>query len=173
MQKDYKIKEIIHEAFQALNNKDDRTSYLDIHDDSLIKHGIPDKYSNYKEGMTKYYKDVWKAFPDCIFNFDNIIVEGNEAACMFSMIGTQKEEFMGIPPSNKLVRISGTIILHFEGTKITERWEVIDLPSIIKQLRMRQQLSAIRNAILEYAEIKANKELAEKIIGLFKKHQTE
>ena len=129
MQEQANVGQVLNEAFKALNNKDDRTHYFDIHDDSLITHGIPDKYSNNKDGMMKYYRDVWQAFPNCIFDFDHVIVEGNEAACMFTMTGTQKGEFMGIPPSNKQVRISGTIIFHFENYKIAEQWEVIDLPS--------------------------------------------
>ena len=35
---------------------------------------------------------------------------------------------------------------------------------------VRQQLSAIKNAVLEYGEVKANKQLGEKIVGLFNKH---
>ncbi len=37
-----------------------------------------------------YYGEVWQAFPDAIFGFDHVIVQGSEAACMFSMTGTQK-----------------------------------------------------------------------------------
>jgi len=173
MAKQVNIREALNEAFQALNNKDDRTHYFDIHDDSLITHGIPGNYTNNKEGMKKYYKDVWQAFPDSNFAFDHVIVEGNEAACMFTMTGTMKGEFMGIPPSNKQVVFNGIIIFRFNDSKIAERWEVIDLLSIIKQLSIRQQLSALRNGIFEYAEIKANNELKEKINGLFKKHLTE
>jgi hypothetical protein len=38
------------------------------------------------------------------------------------------------------------------------------------RLGIRQQLYAIRNAILEYGEVKANKELKQKINGLFRRH---
>jgi hypothetical protein len=51
-----------------------------------------------------------------------------------------------------------------------ERWEVIDIISAAKQLGMKQQLFAIKNALLEYGEVQANKELKHKISGLFGKH---
>ena len=82
----------------------------------------------------------------------------------------QKAEFMGIPPSNKQVKINGMIFFRFDARKIVERWEIIDLLSIVKQLDVRQQLSAVKNAILEYAEVQTNKELKEKIDRLFGKH---
>lgn len=164
------MREVLHQALQALNSKDDKSLYFDLHDESLITHGIPGNFPSNKEGMKKYYSEVWRAFPDASFNFDHIIIEGGEAACMFSMTGTQKGGVMGIPPSDKLVRIEGMIFFRFKDSKITERWEVIDILSAAKQLGVRQKLSAINNTILEYAEVQANVHLKEKITSLFKKH---
>ena len=120
--------------------------------------------------MKKYYSELWRAFPDAIFEFEHVIVEENEAAFMFSMTGTQRAEFLGVPPSDRRVRVDGMIFFHFKGSKIIERWELIDILSAAKQLGVRQQLSAIKNAVLEYGEVKANKQLGEKISGLFNKH---
>jgi len=170
LQEQNDVKDELDQALQALNSKVDKSHYFDLHDESLITHGIPGNFPSNKEGMKKYYTEVWRAFPDARFNFDHIIVEGDEAACMFSMTGTQKGEFMGIPPSDKQVRIEGMIFFHFKDSKITERWEVIDILSAAKQLGVRQKLSAINNTILEYAEVQANVHLKEKIIRLFKKH---
>ena len=77
---------------------------------------------------------------------------------------------MGFPPSNKQVKLNGMIFFRFEAGKIVERWEIVDLLAAIKQLDVRQQLSAVKNAILEYAEVQTNKELKEKIDRLFGKH---
>ena len=79
----------------------------------------------------------------------------------------------GVPPSDKQVRIDGMSFFRFKGSKIAERWEVIDILSAAKQLGVRQQLSALKNAILEYGEVQANVQLKEKINGLFKKHSSE
>lgn len=169
MQKENDIREVLHQALQALNSKVDKSHYFDLHDESLITHGIPGDFPSNKEGMNKYYSEV-RAFPDARFNFDHIIIEGGEAACMFSMTGIQKGEFMGITPSDKKFRVEGMIFFCFKDSKITERWEVIDILSAAKQLDVRQKLSAISNTIMEYAEVQANVHLKEKIISLFKKH---
>jgi steroid delta-isomerase-like uncharacterized protein len=170
MQEQDNVRDVMQQALQALNSKENKSLYFDLHDESLITHGIPSKFPSNKEGMKSYYKEVWRAFPEADFNFDHVIIEGNEAACMFSMIGTQKNEFLGIPPSDKEVTIQGMIFFRFKDSKIVERWEVIDILSAAKQLGFRQQLSAIRNAMLEYVEVQANVHLKEKINSLFKKH---
>ncbi len=172
MQEQDNVRDVLQQALQALNSKDDKSSYFDLHDESLVAHGIPSKFPSNKEGMKSYYKEVWRAFPEANFNFDHVIIERNEAACMFSMTGTQKNEFLGIPPSDKQVKLEGMIFFRFKDSKIVERWEVIDILSAAKQLGFRQQLSAIKSAILEYAEVQANVHLKEKINGLFKKHMS-
>jgi predicted SnoaL-like aldol condensation-catalyzing enzyme len=122
--------------------------------------------------MKEYYHKVWRAFPDAKYEFEHVVVDGNEAACMFSITGIQKDDLLGIPPSDKQLRINGMIFFRFKDSKIVERWEIIDLLSAAKQLGARQQLSAVKNAILEYGEVQANAQLKDKINSLFKKHLT-
>lgn len=172
MQDQDSVRGVLQQALQALNSAGDKTSYFDLHDDSLITHGIPENFSADKKGMKEYYREVWQAFPNAKYEFDHVVIEGSEAACMFSITGIQKGDLMGIPPSDKQVRINGMIFFRFKGSKIVERWEIIDLLSAAKQLGVRQQLSAVKNAILEYGEVKANAQLKDKINGLFKKHLT-
>ena len=76
----------------------------------------------------------------------------------------------GAGTSDKQVKVDGMIFFRFKDSKIIERWELIDILSAAKQLGVRQQLSAIKNAVLEYGEVKGNKQLGEKISGLFNKH---
>jgi steroid delta-isomerase-like uncharacterized protein len=170
MQERDNVRDVLNQALNALNSKVDKSHYFDLHDESLVTHGIPGNFPSNKEGMKSYYKEVWQAFPDANFNFEHIIVEGSEAACMFSMTGTQKGEFLGIPPSNKQLSVDGMAFFRFKDYKITERWELMDVVSAAKQLDVRQQLSAVRNAILEYGEVQANMDLKEKINRLFGAH---
>lgn len=112
-----------------------------------------------------------EAFPDVYVTFDDILIGSNKAAVRFTMVGTHKGKFLGIPPSNKSFRVQGMSLFVFNNSKCVERWELLDMLSMIEQLSPRQQISALMNGILEFAEIKANKDLKEKITGLFKRHQ--
>ena len=63
-----------------------------------------------------YYTGVWRAFPDANYEFDHVVIQGNEAAFMFSLTGTHKGEFMGIPASNKQIKIDGMIFFRFNAS---------------------------------------------------------
>jgi predicted ester cyclase len=97
MQEQNEIREVLHQALEALNSKDNKSRYFHLHDDALITHGIPETFPTNKEGMMEYYTELWQAFPEAKFNFEHIIVERNKAACMFYMTGIQKGIFLSIP----------------------------------------------------------------------------
>ena len=59
MQEQNDIREVLHQALQALNSKDNKSRYFHLHDDALITHGIPGNFPSNKEGMMKYYSEVW------------------------------------------------------------------------------------------------------------------
>ena len=62
---------------------------------------------------------------------------------MFSMTGTQRAEFLGVPPSDKHVKVDGMIFFRFKDSKIIERWELIDILSARKTVRC--QATALRD----------------------------
>ena len=165
------IRHALQQALIHLNNRQNRAPYFDLYDDSLVTHGLPPNLGPNKDGLKTFYTGLWEAFPDVNVTFDDILIGGNKAAVRFTMMGTHKAKFLGIPPSNKSFKVQGMSLFAFNDAKCIERWELIDMLSIIEQLSPRQQISALMSNILEFAEVKANKELKEKITRLFKGHQ--
>ena len=45
MQEQDNVRGVLQQALQALNSEGDKTAYFDLHDDSLITHGIPENFS--------------------------------------------------------------------------------------------------------------------------------
>jgi len=48
--------------------------------------------------------------------------------------GTQKGEFMGIPPAGKNFSIAVIDIVRFEGGKFVEHWGIMDNMAMMQQL---------------------------------------
>jgi len=48
--------------------------------------------------------------------------------------------------------VQGMSLFVFNDSKCVERWELIDMLSMIQELSPRQQISALMNGILEFAE---------------------
>lgn len=74
------------------------------------------------------------AFPDMKMTMDDSIAEGNQVATRFTMTGTHKGEFAGVPATGKRVTIGGIDILRFESGKVVEHWGYTDQMGLMQQL---------------------------------------
>jgi steroid delta-isomerase-like uncharacterized protein len=82
----------------------------------------------------QYYSESYDAFSDAHLTIDDIIVEADKVAIRYTMTGTHKGKFMGIPPTNKKVTMWGINIARIAGGKIVEAWERSDTLGMMQQL---------------------------------------
>jgi predicted ester cyclase len=111
------------------------SSYFKFYDDSLIIHGFPPNLPTNKEGFKQFIYLLWKAFPDIRITFEDIIVEGNKVVCRYNLAGTHKDEFLDLQPTGKQFRVNGMTIFSFRDTKVIERWNLVEMMSLMEQLR--------------------------------------
>jgi steroid delta-isomerase-like uncharacterized protein len=86
------------------------------------------------ENMRRHIESCRKGFPDLRFTIDDTIAERNEVVLHWTINGTQKGEFLGIPATNKKAMVTGTSIFRVENGKITEEWANWNLMSLMEQL---------------------------------------
>jgi predicted ester cyclase len=130
------LREVVRHLADTFNNPQNReSSYFDFYDDSLIIHGFPPNLPTNKEGFKQFIYLLWKAFPDIRIMFDDIIIEGNKVACRYNLTGTHKGEFMDLRPTDKQFRVNGMTVFYFRDTKCIERWNLVDMISLMEQLR--------------------------------------
>jgi steroid delta-isomerase-like uncharacterized protein len=77
--------------------------------------GIP----NFRE---EYMRATMNAFPDIKHGYDKLLIDGNMIAMMFYGEGTHKEEYDGVPATNKVLRYRGMAFFRMEGNRIAEVW---------------------------------------------------
>jgi steroid delta-isomerase-like uncharacterized protein len=121
-------------------NKGDLDSYLLMYAPSVIIHGIPGVEAGI-ESAKKFYRGFHRAFPDTQILVEDLFTRADKLACRFTVSGTHKAEFMGIPATDKFIKFTGITILKFLAGKCTEKWNQADL------LGMLQQLGAIPEKI--------------------------
>jgi predicted ester cyclase len=130
------LREVVRKLADTFNNLQNReSSYFDFYDDSLIIHGFPPNLPTNKEGFKQFIYLLWKAFPDIRIMFDDIIIEGNKVACRYNLTGTHKGEFMDLRPTDKQFRVNGMTVFSFRDTKCVQRWNLVDMISLMEQLR--------------------------------------
>jgi predicted ester cyclase len=74
------------------------------------------------------------AFPDFKVTIDDLIAEGDKVVIRATWNGTQKGEFMGIPPTGKRVSFGVIDIIRMAGGKAVEHWGQMDSMGMMQQL---------------------------------------
>ena len=97
-------------------------------------HGFPPNIPANKEGFKQFIYLLWKAFPDIRITFEDIIIEGNKVACRYILSGTHKGEFVDLKPTDKQFRVNGMTIFSFLDAIVIERWNLVDMLSLMEQL---------------------------------------
>jgi predicted ester cyclase len=100
----------------------------------LIIHGFPPNLPANKDGFKQFIYGLWEAFPDIIITFEDIIVEGNKAVGRYNLAGTHKGKFMDLQPTNKQFKVNGMTVFTFRDSKCVERWNLVDMNSLMEQL---------------------------------------
>jgi steroid delta-isomerase-like uncharacterized protein len=89
-------------------------------------HGLKD----YKQFMGEFYD----AFPDQHITLEDIVAEGDKVVTRYSLTGTHKGKFVGIPATNKKVTMSVIEIDRVAGGKVIEEWVRYDTLGFMQQL---------------------------------------
>jgi len=76
----------------------------------------------------------YASFPDLEFTIEELFAEGDKAHMIYKMVGTHKNEYMGIPASNNKVEHAGSSVVTLKDGKIIEQHDFYDTLAFLKQL---------------------------------------
>jgi len=82
--------------------------------------------------------DFHTAFPDAMITIEDMIGERDIVAFRFTLQGTHTGTFAGIPPTGKIITLTGMDFVRIADGKIAEIWSNQDM------LGMSRQLDGIR-----------------------------
>jgi predicted ester cyclase len=77
---------------------------------------------------------IFDAFPDIHWTIDDMVSEGDKVAVRFTLTGTHKGVYMGIPPTNKKGTMWEIEIHRVVGGKFVESWARLDTLGLMQQL---------------------------------------
>ncbi len=129
--------EVLNTVFEFVDktNEGDLQAAADMHSPDCI---------TYFPGMPPMNQEVWKpfflsyfaAFPDLRVNTrrEDAIIEGDLMAGRYTLTGTHRGDFMGIPATGKRINIFGINIFRVRDGKVVEEWDMNDGLSMFQQL---------------------------------------
>ena len=83
-----------------------------------------------KQGLAAYIT----AFPDVRLTVEDMFAAGDRVAVRFSAVGTQRGEYLGVPPTGKQVTVTSILIHRLADGKMVEDWEWEDHLGVLQQL---------------------------------------
>lgn len=96
---------------------------------------FPPEFTTGLEGFKKLMTMMIGAFPDMHFSTGLMVADGNMVAAFNQVSGTQRGEFLGLPPSGKSFTVNNADFCRFtEDSMICEHWGLIDVAAIMRQL---------------------------------------
>jgi steroid delta-isomerase-like uncharacterized protein len=128
------VRQMVEEIFNRGNmSRADEFLSPDFVENEELPPGIPQG----REGVKQLATMMRNAFPDFKATIEDIIAEGDKVVIRMTWSGTQKGEFMGVPPTGKSVSFGVLDIIRVSGGKFVEHWGQMD------SMGMMQQLGAI------------------------------
>lgn len=85
-------------------------------------------------GFRKFFTGLRSAFPDLKVTLDHMVQTDTDIAMAYTIHGTHKGAFAGIPPTGKTITARGMQIARFENGLIVERWGSSDELGILTKL---------------------------------------
>jgi steroid delta-isomerase-like uncharacterized protein len=122
--------------FEAWNNgKEAAMAAIDESNagDVVFHLGIGRDVHGLKE-LREVMSELFSAVPDLHLTIDDMMVEGDKVAIRYTLTGTFKGEFAGIPPTNRKATIWLLEIDHVVNGKFVEGWVRFDTLGFMQQL---------------------------------------
>jgi len=127
--------ELVHRMYDALNSQD-----LEAHDKywtkDMIWHGPAGMGDFHGVDAFKYelLRPFYKAFPDYHAKNDIEVADGDWVSATGFVTGTHRGEWLGLPATNKPMRMRFSDFWLVRNGRLSENWVMIDEISVMQQL---------------------------------------
>lgn len=127
-------KAIARKFFDELWGKGNLNIIDELFSSDHIDHNAPPGLPPGREGLKIFAEMYLNAFPGMKISVDDMIAEGDKVVTRWSAMGKHKGELLGVPATNKDVKVTGIGIDRISGGKIVESWGEFDLAGMLQQL---------------------------------------
>lgn len=120
-------------------NKGDTESLNRVIDDTVDADFVNHSATNPEEGrgpegVKRVFGAFRAAFPDGRTTIEDVVAEGDTIVSRWTFRGTHENEFAGVAPTGKEVKLRGINIDRIAGGKFVERWYQMDRLGLMQQL---------------------------------------
>jgi steroid delta-isomerase-like uncharacterized protein len=97
----------------------------------------PDRGS---QEIARYVAEVRTGYPDFKLEINDKVFEGNRLVIHWTVTGTHKGDFLGIPATGKRITISGITLERIENGKVADERVYFDRLAMLEQLGLAPEM---------------------------------
>ena len=101
-------------------------AHCSFHDPSFPVDGVA--------GIKAQIRDLRAANPDLHIDVHDVLADGDLTAARWTLGGTARGEFRGVPATGKTYVMTGTTFDKWEGDQVVEEWACYDLLGALQQM---------------------------------------
>ena len=87
-----------------------------------------------RPAIAQVYEALFKAFPDATVTIDELVIDGDRAAQVGTLAGTDSGGFLGLPASGKPFRVPLLVLLTVRDHQIVSERRIYDFTSLLIQI---------------------------------------
>lgn len=127
-------KELIRRLYTEVLNRANPSAISELIAENYVEQDAFPGQARGRVGVAMRLAVLFAAFPDLKYDLKDLIAEGDKVVARWTMRGTQRGAFIGIPPTNRGVVISGIDIYVIENDQIITHWNEVNLYSFLAQV---------------------------------------
>ena len=126
-------KALTRQFFQRIS-AGDLTAVDELVSDDYVEHEQVPGVAPGKAGVRQLFGMFHSAFDHAGVAVDDMIAEGDKVFVLARMTGTQRGDFMGIPPTGNTINVSLCDYFRVDNGALVEHWGVMDAAGMMQQL---------------------------------------
>lgn len=112
----------------------DLSSLADVIADDAVDHNPVPGMKPGREGIAASFAEFRQTFDGATFALEDVIADGDKAACRLRVRATHRGTFMDIAPTGRQLSWTVLDLLRFSGGKMVERWGLADETAMRRQM---------------------------------------
>jgi predicted ester cyclase len=127
------LRAVVTAAIERFNDRDNRDGFLDAYAPDVTLHGYPAGMEGH-EGLRRFHRSLWDAFPDARIAVEDVVVEDDRAALRYRLTGTHRRPYLSVAPTGLSMDVQGMMIVRIADGLVAEEWHSPTELSILRQL---------------------------------------
>ncbi|MCX2713600.1 ester cyclase [Mycolicibacterium sp. J2] len=87
-----------------------------------------------RDTVATQFAPIFAAFPDWHWKVRNLAIDGALVSLHFTVTGTHRGAYLGVPPTNRRVAIAQFTVYRVENNLFADVWDLADMAAIPAQL---------------------------------------